>query len=71
MYAYIKGMVTDIESTYIVVEHQGLGFMVYTPNPYSFELNKETMVYLYQYIREDEQTLYGFKTRKKKNYFYA
>ena len=42
MYAYIKGMVTDIESTYIVVDHQGLGFMVYTPNPYSFELNKRS-----------------------------
>ena len=69
MYAYIKGMVTDIESTYIVVDHQGLGFMVYTPNPYSFELNKEAMVYLYQYIREDEQTLYGFKTKEEKELF--
>lgn len=69
MYAYIKGIVTDIESTYIVIDHQGLGYMVYTPNPYSFELNVETTVYLYQYIREDEQTLYGFKTKEEKNLF--
>ena len=69
MYAYIKGIVTDIESTYIVIEHQGLGYMVYTPNPYSFEMNVETTVYLYQYIREDEQTLYGFKTKEEKNLF--
>lgn len=69
MYAYIKGIVTDIESTYIVVENSGLGYVVYTPNPYSFELNQETQVYLYQYIREDEQTLYGFKTKEEKNLF--
>lgn len=69
MYAYIKGIVTDIEGTYIVVENGGLGYIVYTPNPYSFELNKETKVYLYQLIREDEQTLYGFKTKEEKNLF--
>lgn len=69
MYAYIKGIVTDIEGNYIVVENQGLGYIVYTPNPYSFELNKETKVYLYQYVREDEQSLYGFKTKEEKELF--
>ncbi len=69
MYAYIKGIVTDIESNYIVIENSGVGYMIYTPNPYSFELNKEAITYVYQYIREDEQSLYGFKTKEEKNLF--
>ena len=64
MYSYIKGIVTDIESNYIVIENSGVGYMIYTPNPYSFELNKEATIYVYQYIREDEQSLYGFKTKE-------
>lgn len=69
MYAYIKGIVTDIEGNYIVVETHGLGYSIYTPNPYSFTLQEETKVYLYQYVREDEQTLYGFKTKEEKALF--
>ena len=33
MYNYILGSVTDIESTYIVVEASGVGYQISTPNP--------------------------------------
>lgn len=69
MYAYIKGKVTLIESSYIVLENSGVGYLIYTANPYSFEENKEYLVYLYQYVREDEITLYGFKTKEEKDLF--
>ena len=69
MYAYIKGFIKDIESDYIVVENNGIGYLVYTASPYSFELDKEYIIYLYQYVREDEITLYGFKTKEEKNLF--
>ncbi len=69
MYAYIKGFIKEIESDYIVVDNNGVGFLVYTASPYSFELDKEYTVYLYQYVREDEITLYGFKSLEEKNLF--
>lgn len=69
MYSYIKGTVTEICSSYIVIETGQIGYQIFTANPYAFELNKEYKVYLYQHIREDEQTLYGFKTTEEKELF--
>lgn len=69
MYEYIKGMVTEIESTYIVVETGGIGYFIYVSNPYSFSLNMETKVYIYQQVREDELSLYGFHTLEEKQLF--
>lgn len=69
MYAYIKGTVTEIESGFIVVENNGIGYFIYTANPYSFEIGKDTKIYLYQYIREDEQSLYGFASKDEKDLF--
>ncbi len=69
MYSYIKGIVTDIDSSYIVVETNGIGYLIYTANPYSFDLNKEAIVYIYQQVREDELSLYGFKTLEDKELF--
>ena len=68
MYSYIKGIVTLIESNYIVLDNNGIGYLIYTPNPYSFKENEETLVWIYQNIREDEMTLYGFKTKEEKDY---
>lgn len=69
MYSYILGNITDIESTYVVVEAGGVGYQIFTPNPYSFDLNTTYKVYVYQYIREDENSLYGFKTKEEKEMF--
>ena len=69
MYTYIKGIVTEINSNYVVVENSGIGYMVYTANPYQFEENKEYQIYLYQYVREDEISLYGFKNIEEKDLF--
>ena len=54
MYSYIKGKITDIESNYIVIENNNIGYQIYTASPYSFEEDKEYQIYLYQYVREDE-----------------
>ncbi len=69
MYNYMIGKVTDIEASYIVVETAGIGYQINTPNPYAFDLNQEYKIYLYQYIREDENSLYGFKTQEEKEMF--
>lgn len=69
MYTYIKGIVREIESNYITLDNNGIGYMVYTPNPYAFNLDEEYKVYLYQHVREDEMSLYGFKTIEEKEMF--
>lgn len=69
MYGYIKGKITEIESNYVIIDNSNIGYIVYTPNPYSYSLNDEVTIYLYQYIREDENTLYGFKTKEEKEMF--
>ena len=69
MYSFIRGKVIDINSTSIVLDNNGIGYEIFTPNPYSFEEEKDYIVYVYQYIREDEESLYGFKTKEEKELF--
>ena len=69
MYEYIKGTITNIESDHICVENNDIGYLIYTSNPYSFNLGEYYKVYIYQYIREDESSLYGFKEIDEKKLF--
>lgn len=69
MYSYIKGIVTEIESNYIVIDNNGIGYLIYTPNPYSFNVNDDCKIYVYQNVKEDELSLYGFKTKDEKDLF--
>ncbi len=70
MYSYIKGNVVEICSTYIVLDNNCIGYKVSVSNPYSFSLNNEYKVYIYQHIREDENTFYGFKNVEEHDLFF-
>ncbi len=69
MYDYIVGTVTYLKNNAIVLDNNGIGYLVYVSNPYSFELGKEYKVYIYQKVAEDENCLYGFKTLEEKDLF--
>lgn len=69
MYGYISGTIKEIEPNYIIIDNHGIGYLIYVPNPYGFMMNKEYIVYTYSNIREDEYTLYGFKTKEEKELF--
>ena len=69
MYGYIKGTVKEIESNYIILDNNGIGYLIYTPNPYSFNIDEEYIVYIYQNVKEDEISLYGFKLKEEKDLF--
>ena len=68
MYEYINGKITDIEANYIVIDNNGIGYIVYVASPYSFKI-EDTKVYIYQYVKEDELSLYGFKSKEEKDLF--
>lgn len=69
MLEFIEGKISDITPSYIVISTNGIGFQVYTPSPYSFKESELTKVYLYNHIREEEYTLYGFKSKEERELF--
>ena len=69
MFEYINGKVTIIESGYIVIDNNGIGYKIFVGSPYSFNIDEEYKVYLYQNIREEENTLFGFKTKEERDMF--
>ena len=69
MYRYIIGMVKEQEVNYIILECNNIGYLIYVANPYLYEINKEYKIYLYNQIREDENSLYGFKNKEELDLF--
>lgn len=69
MYNYMIGKVTEVEGNMVILEVGGIGYSINTPNPYAFDLNQEYKIYIYQQIREDDNSLYGFKTKEEKEMF--
>ena len=69
MFNYIKGTIVLNECNYIVIENKGIGYQIYVANPFSFEIGNEYQVYIYNHIREDEFSLYGFKSIEEKALF--
>ena len=61
MYSYIIGKVTDINSNNIVLECNNIGYLIYVPNPFSYQIGNK--------IGEDEYSLYGFKTKEEYELF--
>ena len=72
MYAYIKGVVTDRNDQQIVIENNGIGYLINCPLGISAEIGgigDEVTVYLYQSVKEDDISLYGFNSRDQKEMF--
>ena len=69
MYSYMIGEITGYDKNCIILENNKIGYLINVSNPYSFKLNEECKVYLYNHIKEDENSLYGFKTFEEKDLF--
>ena len=41
MYSYIKGIIVDMRQDHIVVDNQGIGYLIYVSNPYQFTKEKK------------------------------
>ena len=40
MYGYIRVTIVEIDSNYVILDNNGIGYIIYVPNPYSYQLNK-------------------------------
>lgn len=71
MYEYLKGIITTVTPGYIVIEVSGVGYKVQVANPYRYEETDQKMVtvYVYQAIRENDMTLFGFYNLDEKHLF--
>lgn len=69
MYSYIIGKITNIYSNNIDLENNQIGYHINVSNPYTYKIGEEIKVFIYTHIREDENTLYGFRTYDEKELF--
>ena len=71
MYAYIKGTLTVLNPTHVVLEAAGVGYEIQTPNSYRFQKYKDQDILIHTslIVREDAQLLYGFYNQEEKDMF--
>ncbi|GEK58823.1 Holliday junction branch migration protein RuvA [Marinococcus halophilus] len=72
MIEFVKGRVDHIKGDTITIENNGIGYLIYCSNPFVFngqQPEEETVVYTYQYVKEDVNRLYGFRSRKERELF--
>lgn len=71
MISYIKGRLEEQREDGIVVECQGIGYDIKTPDltGKSVKLGEIVKVYTYMYVREDTLCLYGFLKREEREVF--
>ncbi len=72
MYAYIKGTLVKRNDDDIIVENNGIGYLILCPVSISARLGAvgdEITVYLYQSVREDDISLYGLASPEEKDMF--
>ncbi len=69
MYATIKGTVSSVKPSHIVIENNGIGYLILSPYPYQYHIGDEITCFVHHYIREDVDALYGFDTYDSKALF--
>ena len=70
MIAFLRGILIQKESDRIIVEANGVGYEVFTPNVSKLpELGSEIKVYTHFHKTDDNDTLYGFITQDEKAFF--
>jgi len=71
MIAHLKGKLVEKSPTHLVIECQGVGYLVFISlNTYSKISDQEScMIYTQMVVREDAQLLYGFYSMAEKKLF--
>ena len=71
MYEYLTGTITQVFPAYIVVENNGIGYLINVANPFRFKSDetKQEKIYLHQIVRENEIVLYVFSDFNEKQLF--
>lgn len=71
MIAYVKGIVEYTDAESVVLEQNGIGYLIKTPAKTVANLGQGmvTVLYTHMYVREDIIALYGFESREEQKLF--
>jgi len=71
MIATLRGEITQIEDTALILEVGGVGMRVFAPAPLRTRLKVGEVAFLYTHlvVREDALTLYGFESQADRDLF--
>lgn len=72
MLAYIRGTVEELEQDAVILDHQGMGFRIYTSAMDIQQISGrsgEVTMHLFMSVREDDISLYGFLTKDELNLY--
>jgi Holliday junction DNA helicase RuvA len=71
MIATLRGEITQIEETALIVEVGGVGLRVFAPAPLRTKLKTGEIAFLFTHlvVREDALTLYGFESQADRDLF--
>lgn len=69
MIEFLIGKIKYIDTQYVVVDVNSVGYQVFCANPFIYQLESEVIIYTYQHVREDAIKLFGFKTREERALF--
>jgi Holliday junction DNA helicase RuvA len=67
MISYIKGKIKYIDSTFIEVINNNIGYKIFIANEFlnKIKLDQEVEIFCFQSVKEDALDLYGFESRDK------
>lgn len=69
MIGYIIGTITQIDNDKVIVENNGIGYIVYFFNVGKLSLNNQYKIYTHQVVKEDDISLFGFLALEEKSLF--
>lgn len=73
MYDYVKGRLEELNPAQAVVEAGGFGYRILislqTYSALESKVGSEVKVYLYHYLREDDEGFFGFSTKDERSLF--
>jgi len=69
MIAYLKGEIVEIEGNEIILNVNDIGFAINTAHIKTLQVGKTYTFYIYEHIKEDEYSLYGFLDKNELRLF--
>lgn len=71
MIEYIKGEIIELTPTETVIENNGIGYnILISLQTYSaLDGQKNAIIYIHHYLREDEELYYGFASKEERKMF--
>lgn len=71
MYEFITGYISELSPTHVIIENNGIGFIVQVSLNTSSQLKQHTecQVFIHEVIREDARLLFGFFDKAERELF--